>query len=45
MLAVAASVAVGHSISKTVGTLCWDKKAAILSKNSKESIEWISVVN
>jgi hypothetical protein len=42
MFAVAAWAAVEHSISKTVGTLCWDRKAAIHLINSKEStwVDW-----
>jgi hypothetical protein len=38
---VAASLAVEHSISKTVGTLCWDRKAARHSKKFKESVEMV----
>lgn len=37
LVEVAASAAVEHSISKTVGTLCWDRKAARHSEKSKES--------
>jgi hypothetical protein len=39
VLAVAASAAVGHSISTTVGTLCCERKAARNSKKSNKSVE------